>query len=117
MKIETNYIAKDGKKFDSQAEAEAYEVKLDEKATERYLKFINNSHNGRRLLQEHTPTEEGVWEVIGESDDPGPGGGRGPNLGLFEGRLIDVIHYATAQNAFWAWGGGGTITKVKVTKL
>lgn len=117
MEIETKFVAKDGKKFDTEAEATAYEVKLDEKATERYLKFVTTSYNGKRLLQEHTPNEEGIWEVIGETDDPGPGGGRGPNLGLFEGRLIDVIHHATAQNSFWAWGGGGSITKKTVTKL
>lgn len=117
MEIETKYVAKDGKKFDDQAAAAAYEAELDRKADENYLKFINTSHSGKRLLQEHSPNDEGVWEVIGESDDPGPGGGRGPNLGLFEGRLIDVIRYATAQKSFWAWGGGGSITKKTVTKL
>lgn len=117
MKIETNYIAKDGKKFDNQADAVAYEAELDRKAKENYNRFINNSHSCKRLLQEHSLSEEGVWEVIGESDDPGPGGGRGPNLGLFQGKLDDVIRYATAQKAFWAWGGGGSITKKTVTVL
>lgn len=117
MQVETKFVAKDGKKFDSQVEAEAHEAELDKKANERYLKFITNTHSGKRLLQEHSPTETGYWKVVGETDDPGPGGGRGADMGIVKGRLIDVIHWATAQNAFWSWGGGGSITKVTVKEV
>ena len=117
MEIETKYVAKDGKKFDSQAEAEAHEEELVKKATERYLKFVNDSYSGKRLLQEHSPNEEGYWKVVGETDDPGPGGGRGADMGIYKGRLIDVIHAATSQNCFWSWGGGGSITKVTVKEV
>lgn len=117
MQIETKYVAKDGQKFDSQAEAEAHEIKLDEKATERYLRYINDSYSGKRLLQDHTPNEEGYWKVVGESDDPGIGGGRGADMGIYKGRLIDVIHAATSKDCFWAWGSGGSITKVTVKEV
>ncbi|MCK9531443.1 MAG: hypothetical protein M0R77_12925 [Gammaproteobacteria bacterium] len=116
MQVETKFIAKDGKKFDTQPEAEAYEAELDRKADERYTKYLTSSA-GKRLLQDHSSTEEGYWHAIGESDDPGIGGGRGPDLGIYKGRLVDVIRKVTAMNAFWSWGGGGYITKVNVTEL
>lgn len=117
MEIETKFVAKDGKKFDTQTEAEAHEAELERKAVDRYIKYMKDTYGGKRLLQDHSPNDVGFWKVVGESDDPGIGGGRGPDLGTYEGRLIDVIHHATAMDAFWSWGGGGSITKVNVTKL
>ena len=116
MQVETKYIAKDGKAFTSESAALDWEAELDKKADEQYTKYLT-SHSGKRLLQDHSSTEEGYWQVIGESDDPGIGGGRGPDLGIYKGRLVDVIRKATSMNAFWAWGGGGSITKVNVTEL
>lgn len=117
MEIETNYIAKDGKKFSTPEEATAHEAELDRKAEERYQTYMKDSYGGGRLLKEHSLSDYGFWEAIGESDDPGIGGGRGPNLGTYEGKLDDVIRHVTAMNGFWSWGGGGSIRKVKVTKL
>jgi hypothetical protein len=117
VKAVTTYVANDGKEFPTQAEAEKHEAEMEKKNAERYLKFIQG-YRGKRLLAEHSTTEEGIWKVTGEEDDAVPfGGNSGANMGLFQGRLIDVIHHVTAKNRFWTWGGGGDIQKVSVKKL
>lgn len=116
MQVETKYVAKDGKKFDSADEAAAHEVEMDRKAQERYEKYLK-TFSGQRLIDRHHFNEHGVWKVVGETDDPGPGGGRGTDMGLVEGRFEDVLRWATAQSAFWSWGGGGDITKVDIKKI
>lgn len=116
MQVETKFIAKDGKKFDTEADALAHEIELNRKAKERYEKYLM-TYRGKRLLEQHSSDEYGVWKVVSETDDPGPGGGRGTDMGLVEGRFEDVLRWATAQNGFWSWGSGGEIRKVDIKKI
>jgi hypothetical protein len=86
----------------------------------RYL----STWQGNRLLEKHSLDDEGVWRVRGEDPNPDMGGHHHqPELGIFEGRLGDVIGYAVHLPNFWTWGGGGSIDRhvpkrvMKITAL
>jgi hypothetical protein len=69
------------------------------------------TYSYRALLQKHKLTDTGVWKVRGEDDNADFGGHHYmPELGMFEGKLEDIIAYAVTIPRFWTWGGGGDIT-------
>jgi hypothetical protein len=83
------------------------------KAQDNYQKFLN-TNGGRKLLQKHSLSEEGVWRILGEDPNCDFGGHHyQPELGTVSGKLGDVIAYAVELPRFWQWGGGGTIVKQK----
>jgi len=83
--------------------------KVDPKAAlERYKK----TYSYRQLLTKHKLTEVGIWKVRGEDSNCDFGGAHYmPELGVFEGKLEDIIAYAVTLSGFWQWGAGGDITK------
>ena len=109
------------------------QIKSLQKRKEQLEKEVNSLHSnpkvddflrrytGEQLLKEHSLDEYGIWEVKGE--DPNPdfaGHHHEPSLGLFEGRLEDVIIKAVSLDGFWSWGAGGRIIKHKeppITKV
>ncbi len=77
--------------------------------TDRVSRYLS-TWQGNRLLKKHNLDAEGVWRVRGEDPNPDMGGHHHqPEIGVFEGRLRDVIAYAVHQPDFWTWGGGGSI--------
>ncbi len=42
---------------------------------------------------------------------------KGPQLGIFEGTLEDVLLYVCDLKDFWTWGYGGSVEKVEVKKI
>jgi hypothetical protein len=77
------------------------------------LDKYKTSYAYRTLLQKHKLTETGTWKVRGEDDNADFGGHHYmPELGMFEGKLEDIIAYAVTIPRFWTWGGGGDISKV-----
>ena len=89
------------------------------KATHEELvnKFLNHSYSGQQLLKDHSLDEEGTWRVFGEDANCDFGGHHHqPELGLFTGKLVDVVDYAVDLPRFWAWGGGGDIRKLADAK-
>lgn len=82
-----------------------------------YKKYTEVSYSGRKLLEQHKLTDEGLWKIYGEDPNCDLGGAHHePELGLVEGRLKDVIEYAVELPMFWQWGGGGRIVKVDVVR-
>lgn len=75
---------------------------------ERYL----STYAGGKLVEKHSFTEEGVWNVKGE--DPNCDWGPRPDLGTYQGKLEDIIEMAVELPGFWQWGSGGTISKTNV---
>lgn len=74
--------------------------------------------NGRKLLETYPMHEYGIWRVQGE--DPNcdlVGYHHHPDLGTYEGKLVDVLTLAEQLPGFWSWGAGGVITKLNVTKM
>lgn len=70
------------------------------------------TNSGKRLLDNHSLTEYGVWRIFGEDPNCDFGGSHHqPELGIVEGKLEDVIEHAVELNNFWTWGGGGSIVK------
>lgn len=81
--------------------------------TKNYQQYTQVSYSGRRLLEQHKLTEEGLWQIQGEDANCDFGGSHHmPDLGIVEGVLKDVIEYAVELPRFWQWGGGGSITKI-----
>jgi hypothetical protein len=76
-----------------------------------YERFIN-CYSGRELLATHSLSETGIWQVFGEDPNCDMQGSHvQPDLGLFEGKLDDVIREAVSLGNFWQWGSGGRIVK------
>jgi hypothetical protein len=74
-----------------------------------------NGYYGQQLLKEYTLDSYGKWRVFGEDPNFDLGGyHHNPKLGLFEGKLRDVIEYAVEQPQ---WGYGGKIEAYKEPKV
>jgi len=70
------------------------------------------------MRNDYLPTEEGIWEVLGEDTNADLGGSHQPPLlGYYEGTYRDVAEYAKTLRGWVAWGAGGSIRKIKVMKL
>lgn len=83
-----------------------------EKTSGKFIKYTTEDQEGKRLLANHSLDEEGVWEVRSTDD----GGRLSNNLGLFQGKLRDVITYSVELPGFWGYGGG-SIRKLKITNI
>lgn len=75
-----------------------------------YNQFIQ-SRNGRELIREYGLDCEKTWEVLGEDNSYGGMFDRSdvPTIGLFKGKLHDVIIAAVSDPRWYSWGGGGRI--------
>lgn len=81
------------------------------------LADYQNSWAYKRITKEHSLDETGIWEVFGEDSNCDMGGSHHmPSLGMYEGKLRDVIAVAVELPSFWQWGGGGDVRKTKVIK-
>lgn len=82
-----------------------------------YDKFFA-CYSGKELLKKHSLTDVGVWMVYGEDPNCDYGGSHNqPLLGIYQGKLDDVIHAATNLRGFYTWGSGGSIRKVDIVKV
>lgn len=80
--------------------------------------YLAHTYSGKSLLKEHDPSDEGVWLVYGEDENPDMGGHHHqPLLGVYEGRLIDVVAYAVELPRWSTWGGGGKIERYREPKI
>lgn len=77
------------------------------------LDRYKHTYRYRALVKQHSLSEVGTWEVHGEDPNCDFGGHHyEPKLGIFEGKLEDIVAYAVTLPSFWQWGAGGSITKV-----
>lgn len=87
------------------------------------LVSFQNGHHYKNLIKKHNLEDIAVWQVFGEDNSyGGPFDGQSiPDLGLYKGKLKDVIKEVVILPRFWSWGGGGRIVlaskpKVKIVK-
>jgi len=84
----------------------------------KYEQFTQVCFGGRNLLDKHSLEEYGIWQVKGEDPNCDFGGHHyQPDLGIYEGKLYDVITVAVELPNFWTWGGGGDIIKKNLEKI
>lgn len=77
-----------------------------------------NTYFGKSLLKDHNLNEHGFWQIYGEDPNCDFGGHHHePIIGIFQGKLDDIVSYAVVQEGFWQWGGGGRIKKVNIRKI
>jgi len=76
----------------------------------RYDDFIM-SRDGSQLVKEYGLDCVKVWEVFGEDNSYGGMFDRPdvPSLGLYKGKLREVIAVAVMTPRWFSWGGGGKI--------
>lgn len=84
----------------------------------KYEQFTQTSYSGRQLLQKHSLSEEGIWQVYGEDSNADlHGSHHQPLLGIYQGKLQDVIRHAVLMSGFWQWGAGGDIKKITISTI
>lgn len=89
-----------------------------ETTREKVERYLNKTWSGKRLLETHKLSENGIWEIRGEDPNCDLGGHHyQPNLGTFEGKLEDVVLAAVDMPGFWTWGGGGDIKLVTIKPI
>lgn len=82
-----------------------------------YKRFLE-SYTGKELLKAHSLTEYGTWKVRGADSNCDFGGSHYmPEIGLFEGTLVDIIFHAVEMRGFWSWGPGDITLIDKPVKI
>ena len=94
----------------------------DEEIEEKFKIWTEKHWSGKKLLENHTLDEYGVWQIRGADPNVNLGGyhhqPHQPDLGLHEGILEDVIRVAINMGGvFWGWGGEGSIKKYSSPKI
>lgn len=85
---------------------------------EKTIKNFLDTNSGRRLMENHSLTESGVWAVLGEDPNCDFGGSHyNPTLGYYTGTLQKVLEVAVNLDNFWTWGAGGEIKKIDIINL
>ena len=76
------------------------------------------TYAGRELMKRHSLDDEGTWEVLGEDPNCDFGGHHHqPRLGVYTGKLRDVLEMAVEMGSFWTWGAGGNIVPLSISKV
>lgn len=84
----------------------------------KFDKYINNTYNGNELLKKYSLDTEGDWHVKGEDPNCDFGGHHyQPDLGVYKGKLEDVVRYCVELSNFWTWGGGGDFELIAIKKI
>lgn len=82
----------------------------------KYDQFLD-TYSGKRLLEQYSLEQEGLWKIRGEDPNCDLGGNHYmPELDIVEGKLRDVIEYGVELPSFWQWGGGGDFTLINKPK-
>ena len=77
--------------------------------------YLCGPYAGRELLKKYKLDEVGIWEVYGEDPNCDLGGHHHtPKLGIFSGKLSDVLEIAVNLSNFYTWGSGGEIRKIQI---
>ncbi len=83
----------------------------------RYDDYLK-TYAGRTLLEKHSLDQVGTWQVRGEDPNCDMGGAHYmPELGVYEGRLRDIIEMAVELPRFWQWGAGGSFELISIKKV
>jgi hypothetical protein len=113
VEIITKFSAADGKVFDTEAEADAWDVELlktpEQKSFEQFLNSYSMSYMTKKGITLETV---GYWRAQGEGEDRA-----GRILGYVHGTLEAAIRWAVVQKGWYSWGGGGSIDPFDITEL
>jgi hypothetical protein len=83
-----------------------------------HVKKFMNGWSGSRLLEKHSLSDYGFWKARGEDPNCDMGGSHNlPELGIFEGKLEDVINYVVLLPGWYNWGSGGNIEAYSSKKI
>lgn len=112
------YVCSDGVEFVDEETANDHEYNIKANKVNRAQNWLRTSYNGKELTKKYSLTEFAVWRITGEDPNCDLGGHHyEPNLGTVTGVLEDVVEYAVSLDGFFAWGGGGRITKLDIKNI
>ena len=111
------YKTTDGKIFNDKQSAQRHESSLIDNVQNRIDNYLK-SYDGKRLIEQHSLSDYGVWEIKGEDPNCDYGGHHhNPHIATVSGTLEQAIHYAVQQRKWMTWGGGGIIIRVEIINL
>lgn len=87
---------------------------------EQFKKYTEHTYSGKKLLEQNSLDDVGIWKIKGEDPNCDFGGSHHqPDLGIVEGKLRDVIMYGVMLPGFWQWGHGGDFQLIgnKIPKI
>ena len=85
---------------------------------DKFKQYTEISYSGKELLKQYPLDTVGTWQVRGEDANCDMGGSHYmPVLGIFDGKLEDVIRYAVELPSFWQWGGGGDFQLISIKTI
>ena len=117
MTIKQLFQTDDGVIHNSESEAFEHAKTLLNKDEAAFKDFCS-SYSGKRILEEYSLAEQGIWEIRGEDPNCDFGGyHHQPYLETVNCTLEKAIKYAVTLDRFFTWGAGGTIKKVKVKNI
>ena len=78
--------------------------------------YLNNTTNGKALLEVHSLKEKSIWQVYGEDPDCHTPGEVKPEVLLttVQGTLEQALKVAVSFHSFYKMGCGGRINEVKI---
>jgi hypothetical protein len=84
---------------------------VDEALLAKRINDYITGRDGRELVAKYGLDCEKTWEVLGEDNSCGGPFDQPqvPQLGLFRGKLSEVIAIAVMEPRWFSWGGGGKI--------
>jgi len=81
------------------------------------FKKYQQTYTGKQVLESYKFEDDGFWKIRGEDPNCDMGGYHHmPELGIFNGTFREALMFAFNHPQFYAWGGGGDITKVEIIK-
>lgn len=117
VKSVTQYFTEDGTSFNTIEEAEEHEQRVMGKVAYDVREYLNN-YQGRKLLEKHTLSELGVWQIYGEDSNYCFAGSHVmPLLKTVRGTLCEALEYAVQLPRFYTLGSGGEIKQIEIVEL
>lgn len=82
------------------------------------LEKFKKQYTYGELVKKHTMNEYGFWKIRGADNNPDFNGTHyQADLGIYEGKLIDIINYAVSLEDFWSWASGDIVKVNKPIKI
>ena len=91
-------------------------MKETQRIKELVTEYLNNTVNGKNLLEVHSLKEKSIWQVFGEDPDCHTPGEVKPEVLLttVQGTLEQALRIAVSYTSFYKMGCGGRINEVKI---
>ena len=94
-------------------------MKQTQKILDMVAAYLNNTSNGQELMNHHTLSDKGIWQMYGEDPDCKTPGLVSPDalLVTIQGTLEQALKAAMGYPSFYTMGCGGKVIEIKIDIL